>query len=45
MHSIAVRMAGNGLKDVLTGAFGSVDEMLSEENDPQNFRAMRLLVK
>ena len=45
MLSIAVIMAGSGLKDVLAGAFGSVDKMLSEKNDPQNFRAMRLLVK
>ena len=35
MHSITV----------LIGAFGSADKMLGEKNDPQNFRAMRLLVK
>ena len=44
MHSIAVLMAGSGLKNVLT-AFGSVDKILSEKNDPQNFRAIRLLVQ
>ena len=37
MHSIAVLLAGSGLKDALTGAFGSVDQILSEKNDPQNF--------
>ena len=38
-------MAGSGLKDVLTGEFGSVDKMLSEKNDPQNVQAIRLLIK
>ena len=45
IHSIAVLMAGSGIKQVLTGTFESVDKMLSGKNDPQNFRAMRSLVK
>ena len=45
IHAIAILMAGSGLKEVLTGAFGSVDKMLSGKKYPQNFRAMRLLVE
>ncbi len=42
IHSIAVIMAGSGMKDILASTFGSVDKMLSGKKYPQNFCALRM---
>ena len=38
-------MTNSGLSELLRAAFGSVDKMLLGKNFPQNFRALRLVVK
>ena len=38
-------MAGSGMKEVLVGTFGSVDEMLNGKKYPQNLCALRMLVE
>jgi len=43
IHATAIIMAGSGMKEVLTGTFGSVDKMLSRKKYPQNFHALRRL--
>ena len=34
MHTTAVIMAGSGMKEVLAGKFGSIDEMFKSEEIP-----------
>ena len=38
-------MADSGLKEILSGTFGSVDKMLQGKRYPQNVRALRLLTE
>ncbi len=40
IHTIAIIMAGSGMKEILAVTFGSIDKMLSGKKYPQNFRAL-----
>ena len=45
IHTIAIIMAGSGMKEILAVTFGSIDKMLSGKKYPQNFRVLRMLVE